>query len=119
MFCARLSLIQLHRGRKGRYILGSNDAIPFGPSILSSIVRVLRFKDTVNTARTTLQILGNALTQAGLATAVVSRMVGMDDKDLELLQGILTGSEASDQLGGSVSLQIQGWRVISLLQRRS
>lgn len=54
-------------------------------------------------------MLSDTLEKLGLSTAVVSRLAGGDEADLELVRGILTGDQPEDRLCGLLSLEVQGW----------
>lgn len=106
---ARLSLSQLHQHRKQRFLAPSPVTTSPLPSILLPIIHILDYLSTIRTARSSLVMLSDAFTKAQIRAAVIPRLTGAEEADLGVIGGILTGEEETNKLGGTLSLEVQGW----------
>ncbi|ORY27358.1 subunit 17 of mediator complex-domain-containing protein [Naematelia encephala] len=113
LLSTRLLLLQTHRHRK-RHLIGAIPPTNASPSILNPILQVLKYRELIQRIQGTLSMLSTALNKAGLKAEVSSRLVVGDEVGIASLTGIVDGTGRIEDLGGVISLDIQGFRIISI-----
>ena len=109
LLSARLSLLHIHRHRKRNLIASSSGITRPTPTVLGPIVNGLNYVRCVEQARSTLRVFGDTLTRAHVPAIVVTRTIGADEADNNIITGLLKGKEKVDKLGTVLSLEMQGW----------